>query len=93
MQPFGPVEALFKGRHFDGQIIILCVSWYTSFKLSSRDLVIMMADRGIRLTHTTMLRWVQPYLPEFEKRWSRYAPVGSTRSSSWTKKFEIQFRL
>jgi hypothetical protein len=20
----------FKGRHFDGQIIILCVSWYTS---------------------------------------------------------------
>jgi hypothetical protein len=44
MQPFGPVEALFKGRHFDGQIIILCVSWYASFKLSLRDLVIMMAD-------------------------------------------------
>ena len=49
MQPFGPVEALFKRRHFDGQIIILCVSWYTSFKLSLRDLVIMMADRGITL--------------------------------------------
>jgi transposase-like protein len=42
-----------------------------------RDLVIMMADRGITLTHTTVLRWVQHYLPEFEKRWSRYArPVG-----------------
>ena len=79
MQPFGPVEALFKGRNFDGQIIILCVSWYTSFKLSLRDLVIMMADRGIRLTHTTILRWVQHYLPEFEKRWSRYArPVGGS---------------
>lgn len=26
MQRFVPVEALFKGRHFDGQIIILCVS-------------------------------------------------------------------
>ena len=73
MQPFVPVEALFKGRHFDGQIIIRCVSWYTSFKLSLRDLVIMMADRGIPLTHTTILRWVQHYLPEFEKRWSRYA--------------------
>jgi transposase-like protein len=73
MQPFGPIEALFKGRHFDGQIIILCVSWYTSFKLSLRDLVIMMADRGITLTHTTILRWVQRYLPEFEKRWRRYA--------------------
>jgi hypothetical protein len=53
MQPFVPVEALFKGRHFDGQIIILCASWYTSFKLSLRDLVIIMADRGITLTHTT----------------------------------------
>jgi transposase-like protein len=42
-----------------------------------RDLVIMMADRSIRLTHTTILRWVQHYLPEFEKRWGRYArPVG-----------------
>jgi transposase-like protein len=79
MQPFGTVEALFKGRHFDGQIIVLCVSWYTSFKLSLRDLVIMMADRGIRLTHTTILRWVQHDLPEFEKRWNRYArPVGGS---------------
>ena len=79
MQQFVPIEALFKGRHFDGQIIILWVSWYTSFKLSFRDLVIMMADRGITLTHTTILRWVQQYLQEFEKRWSRYArPVGGS---------------
>jgi transposase-like protein len=70
---------LFKGRHFDGQIIILSVSGYTTFKLSLRDLVIMMADRSITLTHTTILRWVQDYLPEFEKRWSRYArPVGGS---------------
>lgn len=73
MRRFVPVEALFNGRHFDRQIIILCVSWYTSFKLSLRDLVIMMADRGISLAHTTILRWVQHYLPEFEKRWNRYA--------------------
>jgi hypothetical protein len=38
MQSFNPIEDLFKGRHFDRQIIILCVSWYTSFKLSLRDL-------------------------------------------------------
>src|SRR5271170_2914866 len=73
MERFNPIEAVFKGRHFDGQIIILCVAWYTSFKLSLRDLVIMMADRGIPVTHTTILRWVQRYLPEFEKRWRRYA--------------------
>ena len=77
MQRFVPIEDLFRGRHFDRQIIIWCVSWYTSFKLSLRDLVIMMADRGISVTHTTILRWVQRYLPEFEKRWWRYArPVG-----------------
>src|SRR5450432_4302501 len=73
MQRFVPIEDLFKGRHFDRQIIVWCVSWYTSFKLSLRDLVIMMADRGIGVTHTTILRWVQHYTPEFEKRWKRYA--------------------
>ena len=79
MERFVPAEVLFKGRHFDVQIIILCVSWYASFKLSLRDLVIMMADRGIPLAHTTILRWIQPYLPEFEKRWSRHArPIGGS---------------
>ena len=39
----------------------------------------MMAERGILLAHTTILRWVQRYVPEFEKRWSRYArPVGNS---------------
>ena len=38
-----------------------------------------MAERGITLSHTTILRWVQQYVPEFEKRWSRYArPVGDS---------------
>jgi transposase-like protein len=44
---------------------------FKRFDMSFRDLVIMMADRGITLTHTTILRWVQHYLPEFEKRSSR----------------------
>ena len=52
---------------------MLCVRWYVSYKLSSRDLVEMMAERGILLVHTTILRWVQRYVLEFEKRWSRYA--------------------
>src|ERR1700730_10722851 len=76
-----PISAqdLFKGRHFDQEIIVLCVRWYLAFKLSSRDLVQMMAERGIGLAHTTILRWVQRYVPEFEKRWNRYAlPVGNS---------------
>jgi hypothetical protein len=55
------------------------VRWYLSFKLSSRDLVQMMSERGIALAHTTILRWVQRYVPEFEKRWNQYArPVGGS---------------
>ena len=52
---------------------------YLAFKLSSRDLVRMMAERGVALAHTTILRWVQQYVPEFEKRWNHYArPVGDS---------------
>ena len=71
------VADLFKGRQFDQEIIVLCVRWYLRYNLSTRDLVEMMAERGAVLVHTTILRWVQRYVPEFEKRWSRYArPVG-----------------
>jgi transposase-like protein len=70
---------LFNGRHFNREIIVLCVRWYVSYKLSYRDLVAIMAKRNIDVTHTTMLRWVQRYVPEFAKRWRRYArPVGTS---------------
>jgi transposase-like protein len=29
-------DQLFKGRHFEREIIILCVRWYLRFKLSFR---------------------------------------------------------
>ena len=28
------VKGLFEGRHFDREVIILCVRWYLRFKLS-----------------------------------------------------------
>src|SRR5450631_3872128 len=80
MPRFVPVEQLFKGRHFDQEIVVLCVRWYLSFKLSYRDLVAMMGERGIDLAHTTILRWVQHYSPEFQKRWNRFA---RTVGGSW----------
>jgi hypothetical protein len=39
------LEELFAGRHFDREVIILCVRWYLRYKLSFRDLVEMMAER------------------------------------------------
>jgi transposase-like protein len=72
-------SSLFKRRHFDSSIIILCIRWYIAYKLSYRDLKQMMAERGVDLAHTTILRWVQCYVPEFEKKWNRYARlVGSS---------------
>jgi len=62
-----------QGRRLDKEIVALCVRWYLSLKLSLRDLVAMMGERGIGLAHTTILRWVQRNTPEFEKRWNRYA--------------------
>jgi hypothetical protein len=64
------MDGLFKGRHFDQEIIVLCVRWYLRYKLSFRDLAEMMAERGLSLAHTTIMRWIQCYVPEFEKRWN-----------------------
>jgi transposase-like protein len=77
MARFLGLDELFEGRHFDREIIVLCVRWYLRFKLSFRDLVEMMAERDLSLVHTTIMRWVQHYAPEFERRWKRFArPVG-----------------
>jgi hypothetical protein len=78
MMPRESGRYLSKGRHFDREVIALCVRWYLSFKLSSRDLVEMMSERGLVLAHTPILRWMQRYVPEFEKCWSRYARAVSS---------------
>ncbi|MFM0334869.1 MULTISPECIES: IS6 family transposase [Paraburkholderia] len=67
------LDELFKGRHVERELIILCVRWYCRYKLSYRDLAEMMVERGLHVAHTTIMRWVQRYVPEFEKRWARYA--------------------
>ena len=45
---------MFKGRHFDQEIIILCVRWYVTYKLSYRDLAAMMLERGISVAPSTI---------------------------------------
>ena len=58
----------FKWRHFEAEIILLCVRWYLRYSLSYRDLEEMMLERGLHVDHTTIYRWVQRYAPELEKR-------------------------
>ena len=37
--------ALFRGRHFEDVLILLCVRWYLRFSLTYRDLEEIMAER------------------------------------------------
>ena len=72
-------DAIYVKRQFDTEIIVLCVRWYITYRLSYRDLVAMMAERGVIVSHTTILRWVIRYVPEFEKRWNRFVrSIGSS---------------
>src|SRR5207253_5800084 len=59
---------LFKYRHYQAEIILLCVRWYLRYSLSYRDLEEIMIERGLSVDHTTIYRWVQRYAPIFEKR-------------------------
>jgi IS6 family transposase len=58
----------FKWRHYEAEIILLCVRWYLRFALSYRDLEEMMQERGLSVDHTTIFRWVQRYAPELDQR-------------------------
>src|SRR6266567_2721225 len=58
----------FKWRHFQADLILLCVRWYLRYALSYRDLEEMMRERGLQVDHTTIYRWVQQYAPELERR-------------------------
>jgi transposase-like protein len=80
MSKLKSLDKLFEGRHFDREIILLCVRWCLRYKLSLRDLVEMMVERGLSLAHTTILRRVQRYTPEFVKRWNRF---GTSTGQSW----------
>ena len=76
----GPVSD-FKGRHFEGEIVLWAVRWYCRYGVSYRDLEQMLGERGVSVDHSTIYRWVQRYAPEIEKR-LRWQWRGS-RSTSW----------
>jgi transposase-like protein len=42
----------FKWRHYEAEIILLCVRWYLRYSLSDRDLEEIMLERGLHADHT-----------------------------------------
>jgi transposase-like protein len=70
----------FKGRQFTAEIILWAVRWYLQVPISYRELACMLSDRGVRVDHTTLFRWIQAYAPELDKR---IRPHLRTTNGSW----------
>ncbi len=63
---------MFKGRHFQDELIVLCVRRYLRYSLSYRDLEELMAERGLNVDHSTIARWVLRYAPILNQRMRRH---------------------
>ena len=70
----------FKWRHYQSEVILLCVRWYLSYPLSYRQVAEMVNERGMEVDHTTVFRWVQEYSPEIDKR---FRPHLRPTNDSW----------
>jgi len=46
----------FKWKHYEGEIILLNVRWYLKYLLNYRNLGEIMAERGIKVGHITIMR-------------------------------------
>jgi transposase-like protein len=54
----------FRGRRFPEEVVVLCVRWYLRYSLSYGDLKDMMAaQRGVKVDHSTIARWVLHFSP------------------------------
>ena len=61
-------DPIYRRRRYTPEVISLCVRWYLTYRLSYRDLSAMMAEREVTISHTTIMRWVQRYVPELNRR-------------------------
>jgi transposase-like protein len=63
---------MFKGRHFDRSVILLCVRWYLAYSLSLRNLEEMMSERGISVDHATVSCRTMHYAPLLQEQFNRH---------------------
>jgi transposase-like protein len=61
----------FKGAHFPPDIILMGVRWYVAYPLSTRHVEELMLERGVRVDHSTINRWVVTYSPQLEEAFHR----------------------
>jgi putative transposase len=57
----------FKWKHFKQDAILLLVRWYLGYSLSYRDVEELALERGLKVDHSTIHRWVVEYSPQLEE--------------------------
>ena len=67
-------DPIYRRRRYSTVVIEQRVRWYITYRLSYRDRVAMLAERGVAVSHTTIMRWVLRYVLEYERRWARFSP-------------------
>jgi transposase-like protein len=63
VRPVLPPPSAFTGFRFPREVIVLAVRWYLRYGLSYRDVEELLAERGVRVDHVTVYRWVQRFTP------------------------------
>jgi putative transposase len=61
----------FKGAHFPQDIILTGVRSYVAYALSTRHVEELMRERGVKMDHSTINRWVIKYSPPLEEAFHR----------------------
>ena len=55
-------------KKFQADIIVQCIRWHLRYLLTYRDLQEMLLERGIEISHTTIMRWIHQHSPELDKK-------------------------
>src|ERR671938_913738 len=67
----------FSGYRWPADVILTAVRWYLAYPLSSRQIVELLAERAIDVSHRTVLDWVQAFGPRLaDEVRRRRRPVG-----------------
>ena len=79
----------FKQRHFKQDMILMLVRWYVAYALSYRDIEELATERGLKVDHSTINRWVIHYAPQleasFRKRCKRQIGVSWRMDETYIK--------
>ncbi|MBB5692731.1 IS6 family transposase [Muricoccus pecuniae] len=69
-----PEPATYPGYRFPAEVIRHAVWLYHPFSLSLRDIELILAERGILVTHESIRRWVPKFGAEFAGRLRKRRP-------------------